>query len=134
MKTGILEAKNIGAKRALIDRDIGITLRRLSKTVPVPEKLKLVFYLIFGSFGGGKVTFDLQKVPKDKLVHKLINELSHKFPNFYRVLVSERDKYMQNQIKLITAQYPDSKLLIVIGAGHKEKMKKFVKKLTNTNK
>jgi hypothetical protein len=41
---------------------------------------------------------------------------------------------MQNQIKLITAQYPDSKLLIVIGAGHKEQMQKFVRKLTNTNK
>ena len=64
----------------------------------------------------------------------MIGELSHKFPNFYRVLVAERDKYMQNQIKLITTQYPDSKLLIVIGAGHKEKMQKFVKKLTNTNK
>jgi len=129
MKTAIIEAKHIGAKRALIDQDIGITLRRLSKTVPVPEKLKLVFYLIFGSFVGGKVTFDLQKVPKDKLVHKLISELSHKFPNFYRVLVAERDTYMQNQIKLITTQYPDSKVLIVIGAGHKEKMQKFVKNL-----
>ena len=134
MKTGVIEAKKTGAKVALIDRDISITLNRLSKTVPVPEKIKLVFYLLFGGFVGKKMNFDLRKVPKDKVVHKLIRELSHKFPNFYRVLVSERDKYMQNQIILINKKFPDAKLLIIIGAGHKEKMQKFVKKLTYTNK
>ena len=35
--------------------------------------------------------------------------------------------------KLISQKFPDSKLLIIIGAGHKEKMKKFVSKLINTN-
>jgi len=134
MKTGILEAKKSGAKVALIDRDISITLYRLSKKVPAREKSKLVFYLLFGGFSKNKINLDLTKVPKDKLVHKLISELSHKFPGFYRVLVSERDTYMQNQVRLISHKFPDSKLLIIIGAGHKEKMKKFVSKLINTNK
>jgi pheromone shutdown-related protein TraB len=134
MKTGIIEAKNAGAKIALIDRDISITLYRLSKRVPLKEKSKLVFYLLFGGFSKNKIDLDLTKVPKDKLVHKLISELSHKFPGFYRVLVSERDTYMQNQVRLISHKFPDSKLLIIIGAGHKEKMKKFVSKLININK
>jgi pheromone shutdown-related protein TraB len=133
MKTGILEAKKAGAKVALIDRDISQTLYRLSKKVPMREKSKLVFYLIFGGFSKNKINFDLTKVPKDKLVHKLISELSHKFPGFYRVLVAERDTYMQNQVQLIYRKFPESKLLIIIGAGHKEQMKKFVNKLTNTN-
>ena len=133
MKTGILEAKKAGAKVALIDRDIAITLYRLSKKVPAKEKSKLVFYLLFGGFSKNKINLDLWKVPKDKLVHKLISELSHKFPGFYRVLVAERDTYMQNQVQLISHKFPDSKLLIIIGAGHKEKMKKFVSKLINTN-
>ena len=134
MKTGIVEAKKSGAKVALIDQDISKTLNRLSKTVPVPEKIKLVFYLLFGGFLGEKANFDLRKVPKDKIVQKLIRELSHKFPNFYRVLVSERDKYMQNQVRLINKKFPDAKLLIVVGAGHKSKMQKFIEKLTHTNK
>tara|TARA_Y100000031_G_scaffold16433_1_gene17076 strand:- start:274 stop:945 length:672 start_codon:yes stop_codon:yes gene_type:complete len=133
MKTGILEAKKSGAKVALIDRDISETLYRLSKKVPAREKSKLVFYLLFGGFSKNKINLDLSKVPKDKLVHKLISELSHKFPGFYRVLVAERDTYMQNQVQLIAHKFPDSKLLIIIGAGHKEKMKKFVSKLINTN-
>jgi len=134
MKTGILEAKKVGAKVALIDRDISITLYRLSKKVPLKEKSKLVFYLLFGGFSKNKINLDLTKVPKDKLVHKLISELSHKFPGFYRVLVAERDTYMQNQVQLISRKFPDSKILIVIGAGHKEQMKKFVSKLINRNK
>jgi pheromone shutdown-related protein TraB len=134
MKTGIVEAKKAGAKVALIDRDISITLYRLSKRVPLREKSKLVFYLLFGGFSKNKINLDLTKVPKDKLVHKLISELSHKFPGFYRVLVAERDTYMQNQVQLISRKFPESKILIIIGAGHKEKMKKFVSKLINTNK
>ena len=133
MKTGIVEAKKSGAKVALIDRDISVTLYRLSKRVPLKEKSKLVFYLLFGGFSKNKINLDLTKVPKDKLVHKLISELSHKFPGFYRVLVAERDTYMQNQVQLISHKFPDSKILIIIGAGHKEKMKKFVSKLINTN-
>ncbi len=133
MKTGILEAKKIDAKVALIDRDISITLYRMSKNIPMKEKSKLVLYLLFGGFSKNKINLDLTKVPKDRLVHKLISELSHKFPGFYRVLVSERDTYMQNQVQLISRKFPDSKLLIIVGAGHKEKMKKFVSKLINTN-
>lgn len=134
MKTGILEAKKSDAKVALIDRDISVTLYRLSKKVPMREKSKLVFYLLFGGFSKNKINIDLRKVPKDQVVHKLISELSHKFPGFYKVLVAERDIYMQNQVELITKKFPDAKLLIIVGAGHKKKMQNFVNKLINTNK
>ncbi len=134
MKTGILEAKKNDAKVALIDRDISITLYRLSRKVPMREKSKLVFYLLFGGFSKNKINIDLRKVPKDQVVHKLISELSHKFPGFYKVLVAERDTYMQNQVELITKKFPDAKLLIIVGAGHKRKMQNFVNKLINTNK
>ena len=64
MKTGIIEGKKSGAKVALIDRDISITLYRLSKRVSMKEKSKLVFYLLFGGFSKNKINLDLTKVPK----------------------------------------------------------------------
>ena len=65
--------------------------------------------------------------------------------NFFKIFLlfsSFLKKFQQNlffleNIKImvfISHKFPDSKLLIIIGAGHKEKMKKFVSKLINTNK
>jgi pheromone shutdown-related protein TraB len=130
MRAAIIEAKRSNAKVALIDQDISITLRNLSKQVPFPEKLKLFGYILFGSFVGKKrIEFDLKSVPKDALIKTLVSELKHKFPNFYKVLVKDRDKYMQKQVKVISEKFPKSKILVVVGAGHKSSLIKFVSKL-----
>jgi len=130
MRTAIIEAKRVGAKVALIDQDISITLRNLSKNVPFVEKIKLFSYVLFGGlFSRNKIKFDLKTVPKESVVKKLVLELKHKFPNFYKALVSDRDRYMQNQISSIIQNFPDSKILVIIGAGHKSSLKKFVSKL-----
>ena len=130
MRAAIIEAKRSGAKVALIDQDISITLRNLSKQVPFPEKLKLFGYILFGSFVGKKrIEFDLKSVPKDALIKTLVSELKHKFPNFYKVLVEDRDKYMQKQVKVISEKFPKSKILVIVGAGHKSSLIKFVSKL-----
>jgi pheromone shutdown protein TraB len=130
MRAAIIEAKKSDAKVALIDQDISITLRNLSKQVPFPEKLKLFGYILFGSFVGKKrIAFDLKSVPKDALIKTLVSELKHKFPNFYKVLVEDRDKYMQKQVKVISEKFPKSKILVIVGAGHKSSLIKFVSKL-----
>ena len=130
MRAAIIEAKKSDAKVALIDQDISITLRNLSKQVPFPEKLKLFGYVLFGSFVGKKgIEFDLKSVPKDALIKTLVSELKHKFPNFYKVLVEDRDKYMQKQVKVISEKFPKSKILVIVGAGHKSSLIKFVSKL-----
>ncbi len=130
MRSAIIEAKRIGAKVALIDQDISITLRNLSKRVPFPEKMKLFGYVLFGGFvSKKKVRFNLKRVPRDSVVRKLVSEMKNKFPNFYRVLVSDRDKYMQNQVKAIVTNFPEARVLVIVGAGHKSSLKKFVTKL-----
>ena len=130
MRAAIVEAKRSDAKVALIDQDISITLRNLSKQVPFPEKLKLFGYVLFGSVIGKKrIEFDLKSVPKDALIKTLVSELKHKFPNFYKVLVEDRDKYMQKQVKVISEKFPKSRILVIVGAGHKSSLIKFVSKL-----
>ena len=130
MRAAIIEAKKSDAKVALIDQDISITLRNLSKQVPFPEKLKLFGYVLFGGFISKKrIKFDLKSVPKDAIIKTLVSELKHKFPNFYKVLVEDRDKYMQKQVKIISENFPKSKILVIVGAGHKSSLIKFVSKL-----
>ena len=130
MRSAIVEAKKVGAKVALIDQDISITLRNLSKRVPFPEKMKLFAYVLFGGFVSKKrIKFNLKSVPKDSVVKTLVREMKHKFPSFYKVLVADRDRYMQKQVGAIVKKFPESKILVIVGAGHKSSLKKFVSKL-----
>src|SRR3989344_983465 len=126
MKTAYLEAKKVGAKVFLIDMPIQITLKKLS-AIPILEKLKFGFYLISGIFANEKIEIDLKKVPADEMIFKLASNLKKQFPNIYKVLVSDRDNYLANQIKHLQKHFPDEKTLVVLGAGHLKGVKKLLK-------
>jgi len=128
MKSAIIYGKKAGAKIALIDQDIRITLNKLSRKVPLKEKLKLFTFL----FKSGKTNtkFDIKSVPNNKIIKKLISEFRIDFPNIYSCLVKDRDDYMKRRIKLLNTKFPESKILIVIGAGHKEKVEKYLENVT----
>ncbi|MAG48644.1 hypothetical protein CMO95_03135 [Candidatus Woesearchaeota archaeon] len=124
MKSAIIYGKKAGAKIALIDQDIRITLNKLSRKVPLREKLKLFTFLFKSNKRTAK--FDIKSVPNNKIIKQLISEFKSDFPNIYSCLVKDRDDYMKRQIKILNTKFPESKILIVIGAGHKEKVEKYL--------
>ena len=65
---------------------------------------------------------DLSKVPPKDLIKKLTDELRQKYPNVHKVLVAERNTIMAKKISALMQQYPDKKIVAVIGAGHEEEM------------
>ena len=130
MKTAYTEAKKTGAKVFLIDLPIQITLKKLS-AIPIFEKLKFGFYLISGIFSNEKIEIDLKKVPADELIFKLASDLKKQFPNIYKVLVSDRDTHIANQIRHLQKHFPDENVLIVLGAGHLAGVKKLLAKNNN---
>lgn len=129
MRAAIIAAKKVGARIALIDRPIQITLKRLSKEMTFFMKLKFFSYLLFGGlFQSEKEKFDLHKVPDEKLIRKLTSGLKKKFPTLYKVLVSERDEFIANQIKLLRRENPKSNIIVVLGAGHISGVKELLKR------
>lgn len=132
MKAAILAAKKAGSQVALIDRDIAETVYRLSKEVPLREKLYLGWFIFFGWIFARKDMerlnkLDLKKVPSDRVIHELIYDFRHKFPNMYRVLVTERDHHMAARVKMLHQMFPDQNILVVVGAGHVEGITKLLK-------
>lgn len=112
---------------ALIDRDVRITLARLSKAIGWREKLNFLVDLVSAPFSG-KMRIDLKKVPEKQLVKKLLRILKKRYPGLYRVLVEERNKVMALKLKTLMENYPEQKILVVIGAGHEEDLLRLVKK------
>ncbi len=125
MKAAIFAAKDVGARIALIDQDIAITLRRFSQTLSWAEKFRLVGDLFMGIFGKG-IPFDLSKVPQKELIKKLTREFKRKYPNMYKVLVVERNRVMAKNLAKLLHQMPGAKIVAIVGAGHEEDINRLV--------
>jgi pheromone shutdown-related protein TraB len=127
MLTAIKMAKKENIRIALIDQDIEITLRRFSKAITWKEKFRIIGDIIKAPFSRQKIKFDLRKVPPKKLVAKLLKEVKQRYPNFYRVLVEERNVVMANN--LYNLMKTDKRIMAVIGAGHEEELVELIKRL-----
>jgi len=110
----------------LVDQDIEITLKKFSKAFTWKEKFKMVWDIIKAPFSK-KMKIDLNKIPKDELVSKLMGDMKLRYPNLYRVIVEERNQIMAKNIYRIMSKNEDKKILAVIGAGHEKELLKLIK-------
>jgi len=103
---------------ALIDRDIRITLKRLSSGLTWRERGRFVVDVVRALLGGkGKLPFDLNTVPDDAVIEMLLRDVRVRYPNAYRVLVKERNDHMARQLRHIAGSV-DGTIIAVLGAGH----------------
>ena len=127
MKKAIKLAKKNKLQIALIDQDIEVTLKKFSKTFTWREKWHIVADIFKGIFFRKNVVqFDLSKVPDEQVIKKMMKEVKIRYPNLYRVLVTERNKIMAGNIFKIMREHPDKKILAVVGAGHAEDMMRII--------
>ncbi|MDP7141058.1 MAG: TraB/GumN family protein [Candidatus Woesearchaeota archaeon] len=127
MKKAIKLAKKNNLQIALIDQDIEVTLKKFSKSFTWREKWHIVADIFKGIFFRKNVVqFDLSKVPDEQVIKKMMKEVKVRYPNLYRVLVTERNKIMAVNLFKIMKEHPDKKILAVVGAGHAEDMMKII--------
>ncbi len=119
MLTAVENAERFGIPVFLLDQDISLTLKGL-KEVSLKEKIKITGYTLLGLFGRRTVKFDITKVPSQEFVEYMLINFKVMFPEFYNVLIEERNKYMVERIKKLEETYDD--ILVVVGAGHKPGM------------
>lgn len=127
MINAIRAAKKVNAHIALIDQDIEITLRRFSACLSWKERWNLLVDVCKGIAGQSEFTFDLKKVPSTKLIQKMIKQVSKRYPNIYRVLVTERNQVMANRLAHLMRAHPDKDIVAVVGAGHEKDLIKLVR-------
>lgn len=115
MMVAIESAEQVGAKIALIDRDIQITLQRALNQMSLWEKLKF-FYGILGSFFSKDDELeDLESIKEGDALAEVMEYFQKMSPKAYQVLVKERDAYMA---QMLLNQEGD--VVAVVGAGHQE--------------
>ncbi len=124
----IAKAKEL--KIALIDQDIQITLRNFSRTFSWKEKGR-IFVDIFNAVILRKTDFyfDVRKIPDEKTIVALLKKVKARYPNVYRSLIDDRNRYMAKRLASLMKQNPDKKIVAVIGAGHEKEMLELIKVL-----
>ena len=129
MRLAIKLAKKHQLRVALIDQDIEVTLRKLSKSLSMRERWNFVVDIFKAVILRKKeVEFDLTKVPEKKLIKSLINQVKKRYPNIYNVLVKERNDIMANKLRQLMENHPEQNILAIVGAGHEEDMVKIIRK------
>lgn len=128
MKVAVREAAKIKAKILLIDQEINITVKRLFKYLTFKEKIRFVGDIIKGLLGfGEKMSIDLRKVPESELIEKLILQVKERYPNIYKVLITERNEIMAKRLIKFMEKNPSEKIVAVVGAGHESGMSEIIK-------
>ncbi len=119
---------------ALIDQDIETTLKRFSQEMTWKEKWHFLVDVVKAViFRKSEVYFDLRKVPTQKVIGKLIGKVKKRYPNIYKVLVTERNEIMARNLFNIMQKDPEKKILGIIGAGHEKEMINIIKNLEKSS-
>ena len=122
-------AKKHKARIALIDQDIEITLKRFSKALTWREKWNFIADIFKGLVLRKKeIDFDLSKVPGEKIIKKMMIKVKKRYPSIYKVLITERNKVMAQNLAMIMQQNKEDKIVAVIGAGHEKEIIGLIKK------
>jgi pheromone shutdown protein TraB len=128
MLRAVQAARHVGAHIALVDQDIEITLKRFSKSLTWREKWNLFVDVIKGLvFRKSEFSFDISTVPSQKLIEKMIRQVQKRYPNIYRVLVTERNQVMAKRLAWLMQNNPDKQILAVVGAGHEKELVQLIR-------
>lgn len=119
MKAAIEEAGKYNLPLLVIDRDVGITLKRVYRSVPWWQRAGLMMGLFTSLFSNEKVSAaDIEKLKEGDVLEATFSEFAAESEQMYQTLVAERDHYMALRLAQENGDSQYKKVLVVIGAGH----------------
>jgi len=116
------------AQIALIDRDVRITIRNLFKYLTLKEELRFIADMFAGLFFRKNVSFDLTKVPEEKLIRKMLSLVKKRYPSLHKALIEERNAFMAKNLYNLMNRYEDRAIVAVVGAGHEKEIVDIIKR------
>lgn len=122
MRVAISAAEQAGLPLLLIDRDIGLTLKRVNRSVSWWRRLMIMSGLAVGVFTREEISEEeIERLKEGDLLEATFTEFAETSQDLYEPLIAERDRYMAARLEEETRadggpRYRE--VLVVIGAGH----------------
>jgi len=115
MLRAIAAANDHGAQIHLADRDIRTTLARTWRAMTFWDKVKLSFQMLLSIGEADDISAEeVEKMKEQDMLASVLEELGKSQPVIKRVIISERDQYLAERIRIA----PGEKIVAVVGAGH----------------
>ncbi len=121
MKAAIEAAGRAGMPVQLIDREIGITLRRASRRLSWWKRWLMLNGLVMSMFSRQEISEeDIERLKQGDLLTETFSEFSETAPELYESLITERDRFMAARLRHENESGESRRVLAVLGAGHLE--------------
>lgn len=125
LKAAATEAVARGLSMQLIDRDVGITFRRILQGLRWWDRMKLVGSVAGGLFASEDVSEDdIERLKEGDMLESSFGEFARETPSLYASLIDERDQYMAAKLRERTDGA--KRVLAVVGAGHLKGMARYL--------
>ena len=103
----------------LVDREIGVTLRRVSAGLPWWKRTGLFSGLLATMLSREQVSEqEIERLKEGDVLETTFAEFAEDRAELYRPLIDERDRYMAARLREEIARDGHANLLVVLGAGH----------------
>ncbi|ROO31162.1 TraB/GumN family protein [Salinisphaera japonica] len=117
MRAAINAAEAGNTPLSLVDRNIGITLKRVYRNIPWWQRATVLTGLATSLVSSDKISEDdIEKLKEGDMLESTFNEFAAESSAMHAALIDERDQYMA--AKLLAGRADAGRTLVVIGAGH----------------
>ncbi len=123
MRVALEIAEQQGAASWLVDRDVGVTLRRARARLGWWDRAKLSAGLVAAVVSDDTIDEqEIEKLKQGDVLTSTFSEFAEQSDALYEVLIRERDRYMAASLRQHADDSPDrpARVLAVVGAGHLE--------------
>ena len=111
----------------LIDREIGVTLKRVYRNVPWWKRINLFSGLLASVITREKVSEEeIEKLKQGDMLETAFSQFATEASDLYVPLIDERDRFMAAHLQQAADDKDYKNVLAVIGAGHMNGMTKYL--------
>ncbi|MEM8843810.1 MAG: TraB/GumN family protein [Pseudomonadota bacterium] len=108
-----------GLELALIDRDVGVTLKRVYKSIPWWRKIYVISGLAASVLSNEKVSEEeIEKLKSGDMLESTFSQFADSAYDLFHPLIAERDIYMAAKLGTLAEENEGKNILAVVGAGH----------------
>ena len=111
----------------LIDREIGVTLKRVLHNIPWWKRAGLFAGLLASMLSKDEVSEDeIESLKQGDILETTFAEFAEDRQDLFLPLIDERDRYMAARLLEEIARHDHENILVVVGAGHLKGIKGYL--------
>ncbi|KPK55474.1 MAG: conjugal transfer protein TraB [Thiotrichales bacterium SG8_50] len=119
MRAAIECAREAELPVLLVDREVGVTLKRIYRNVPWWRRFTLIGGLIASVVTSEEVSEeDIERLKEGDILESTFSQFAAEAKDLYLPLIDERDRYMAARLREEAAKSEHGTMLAIVGAGH----------------